>query len=549
MASFTLTDSQVFPAGTTVGAYPLGTFPGPPPAWGQTPGAASPVASAVMNAEGRATLEGLAAGVKYWVGGLVLGSWRWVSIFTTPIAPNVGPEGPAGPKGTTGAAGASGGGAAGSLKLCAALNRQGVLEARHGPLYIPLFQRYWDVLVCENECKIEKTFSSDTRETEEERRTKPGAPDVHLLTEMLAAVGTATPLHFHTFIWHVNNPVWLSNPLVAWTETSLRAAAKLYIQSTLSAAIAGGAKVVSVDVINEVLTSATKELRSTFWTEHFGGSLAIVKTNPAVRFYAECFKWVYEILPGVPLFYNDASLELDSQYEAGKAGKEKGLAALKLVEVLKEVLTELGVPLSLLGVGFECHRETGTAGVNYPSTAELARHIRQFQALGCHTRVSELDIKIKEGDSLAMQAEAVAAIVAVAELTGSEIGTWGMTNASTFQGGATELWPNPVTLPAATIEVLSTTGFAATGEVVVDPFGASPQTVKYTGVSGSFKLTGCTGGTGEFAAATPVVAKPPDGPRPLFWSADLIPEALPSWGPLAAARSGSGPVLMISTGE
>lgn len=456
----------------------------------------------------------------------------------TPVAPTATPGTKTTQIATTAFVGKAASEATGGIALGAALNYQGTVEGKHGTSYVPLFQQFWKLLVCENECKIEKTFSNNSKPLESERRTKPSGPDLHLMAEMLTAIGTTTPLHLHTFIWHVNNPEWLTNPLVAWTEETLRAAAKVYIQSTLTEALTK-ARIVSIDVINEVLTSATNKLRETFWTEHFGGSLEIVKTNPAVRFYAECFKWCWEITPTLPLYYNDASLELDSQYEAGKAGKEKGLAALQFVEVLKEVFTEIGVPTTVLNVGFECHRETGAAGVNYPSTAELARHMREFQALGCKTRISELDVKIKEGGTFAQQSEALAAMVQAAELTGSGLATWGMTNASTFQGGATALNAE-VTLPAATMEIESATGFNAEGEVVVNPFSTKPQSVKYAKITGK-KLEGCTGGTGIFTAGVAVLAKPPNGPRPLFWSGDLIPEPFPSWGVLAASRSGSGP--------
>lgn len=519
--SFSLTASPTFPAGTTVGAYPAALWAGlRPPQPEQTP-AGPAVASAPVDGHGFATFSGLAAESTYFAGAEVGGVWKWVSFRTAAEA--------------AGQIAVAARAADAPIRLACAMNYQGVVQGKHGPLYVPLFQRYYDRLVFENETKIEKVFNGGTR-------VKPAAPDVHLMAEMLAQIGPTTPFHYHTLIWHINNPEWLTNPLVAWTEETLRAAAKLYIQGSLTEAMSKGT-MVSIDVLNEVLTSATAELRQTFWTDHFGASLAIVKTNPVIRFYAECFKWAWEVAPGLPLFYNEASLELDSQYEAGVSGHEKGLTALGFVGVLKEALTELGVPLSVLGVGFECHRETGTAGVNYPSTAELTRHIREFQALGCQTRISELDMKVKSGDTLMMQAEAVAAIVAAGELTGSEVGTWGVTNASTFQGGSSFL-NAAVTLPAATIELESTEGFASSGEAVVNPFSPAPQTVKYTAVSGK-KLTGCTLGTGTIPIGTAVVAKGAAGPQPLFWSPALVPAPFPSWAPLAAARSGGGPAQAL----
>jgi uncharacterized phage protein gp47/JayE len=58
------------------------------------------------------------------------------------------------------------------------------------------------------------------------------------------------------------------------------------------------------------------------------------------------------------------------------------------------------------------------------------------------------------------------------------------------------------TLPVATINVTSTTGFDAAGKVLIKaPSG--PQVVSYTGKTGT-TLTGCTGGTGSVPAATVV---------------------------------------------
>lgn len=520
--SFTLTASPTFPAGATLSVYTARSFPGGQPQPGFV-GLGVTAATAVVTPHGFAEVEGLAPETRYFAGASVNGVWAWIGFRTAAEAAV--------------AVSSSVVAAPGATRLGAAMNYEGVVEGKHGPLYTSLFGRYYDRLVCENETKAEKVFNSGTR-------AKPTAPDFSKFEAMLAVLGESVPVHYHTFIWHEGIPEWLTNPLVAWTETTLREAAKVYIQSSLVAALAAG-KIVSIDVLNEVLTSSANELRNTFWVQHFGNSGTISKSNPAIRFYAECFLWCWEIAPTLPLFYNEASLELDSQYEAATSGHEKGLTALRFVEVLKEILAELGCGATI-GVGFECHRETGSAGVNYPSTAELARHIREFQALGCLTRVSELDVKVQSAGTRKEQAEAVAAIVAAAELTGSEVFTWGVTNASTFQGGSSFLKAAVTLGSSPEPELESITGWATSGEAVLNPFSTKPQTIKYTGITGK-KLTGVTGGTGTIPIGTAVVAVGAAGPRPLFWSADLIPVAQPSWGPLAAASAGAGPVLLFAS--
>lgn len=68
---------------------------------------------------------------------------------------------------------------------------------------------------------------------------------------------------------------------------------------------------------------------------------------------------------------------------------------------------------------------------------------------------------------------------------------------SNFTGVATTIaiGSNGATLPQGTINVLSTTGFSATGTILVTT-STGVSTVTYTGLSGGTQFTGCTGGTG-----------------------------------------------------
>lgn len=61
---------------------------------------------------------------------------------------------------------------------------------------------------------------------------------------------------------------------------------------------------------------------------------------------------------------------------------------------------------------------------------------------------------------------------------------------------------NGASLPQATINVASTTGFPASGSIFVLT-GAGAQTVTYTGTTGT-TFTGCTGGTGTMSTGNPV---------------------------------------------
>jgi len=57
---------------------------------------------------------------------------------------------------------------------------------------------------------------------------------------------------------------------------------------------------------------------------------------------------------------------------------------------------------------------------------------------------------------------------------------------------------NGVSLPTGTINVASTTGFAAAGTLLITTSNG-PQLVSYTGTSGGNQFTGCTGGTGTMS--------------------------------------------------
>lgn len=84
MASLTVTATQVFPAGTTVGAYPKSGWSQAalPPSGAPVPAAS---ASAAMG-NSSVTLTGLADDTGYYLGGQVSGVWRYVSA-RTPAAP------------------------------------------------------------------------------------------------------------------------------------------------------------------------------------------------------------------------------------------------------------------------------------------------------------------------------------------------------------------------------------------------------------------------------------------------------------------------------
>lgn len=84
MATFHLNQSQVFPAGTTVGAYLRTAWPRPSSSVGPS---GSAVATAVVadDTVGDATFSGLAYATRYYAAAQVSGSWRWVAFQTAAV--------------------------------------------------------------------------------------------------------------------------------------------------------------------------------------------------------------------------------------------------------------------------------------------------------------------------------------------------------------------------------------------------------------------------------------------------------------------------------
>jgi hypothetical protein len=90
VATFTLTRPDLFPNGTSVGAYPKTnwTFSQLPPA-GAAPGSATATATV---SSGSAAFTGLADNTEYFAGASVSGTWRYITIVTGPPAASAGTE-------------------------------------------------------------------------------------------------------------------------------------------------------------------------------------------------------------------------------------------------------------------------------------------------------------------------------------------------------------------------------------------------------------------------------------------------------------------------
>jgi|SRR5579885_664346 len=105
---------------------------------------------------------------------------------------------------------------------------------------------------------------------------------------------------------------------------------------------------------------------------------------------------------------------------------------------------------------------------------------------------------------------------------------------------------NGQTLPQTTINVASTTGFAASGSFTISVSG-SIQTIAYTGTNAGTQFTGCSGGTGTLATGQGVVQSTDNSASIEFNSARGTPASGILGIPTGA--SGSYDVVNMSGGK
>lgn len=321
------------------------------------------------------------------------------------------------------------------MKIGTAVSYEQVVENLLAtPKYLKTVKsRLGDVWVAETESKMEVTFNGGTK-------AKPVAPDVSKFAAMAAILGSKPDIVLHTMIWHSGLPKWLTEPTVAWTPATLLEAMKVYIRLTVPALIAacprGEEQVIRIDGLNEIAAEAGVSLRTSFWTEQFGGSTAVVKTNEAMVFFSEMLKTIKEVAPNVTIAYNEFACERESQYRTPTEVTEgKPLKKGDVMLLIVKVLQELGAPIE--AVGFQCHLQT----TFFPRADELTTNFEKVAALNVQPLVTELDLKIIEEEgkgTLGKHAEAVGEIVHACENVGMPaLLVWGATDAKSWLGVST----------------------------------------------------------------------------------------------------------------
>lgn len=307
------------------------------------------------------------------------------------------------------------------MLLGAALDHAGVVEKAYesGTIYVTKFLEHFDSWTPENELKSITTFNSGGR-------SMPLAANVTQFREMYEALKTANGgvdklIRAHNLYWSKNEytPEWLTNPTVAWTETTLNEALEKYITLVVKA-VAAITPVSCWDVLNEVVSDGG-ELNTSKITEALGGSLAITATNPAMKVYANLFKFARAANPTAKLFANE--------YNVAVPGKEAKTAA---VLTFAKVMLALGAPIN--GIGVQMHQNTEWG----PSEAEIEAFMVKAKEIGMEVEITECDIELKGAGTTTTQGTIAKAIAKGAQKGGmNRLTCWGYSDAHSYQGANT----------------------------------------------------------------------------------------------------------------
>ncbi|NET60198.1 MAG: endo-1,4-beta-xylanase [Symploca sp. SIO2E6] len=225
---------------------------------------------------------------------------------------------------------------------------------------------------------LAREFNSLTPENAMKFRRMHPKPDLYNFTNANALVTFAQEhqmqVHGHTLVWHKNLPGWLTEG--RWTTEELTDILRRHIY-TVVGQFRG--EIATWDVVNEAVES-DGSLRKTIWLEGIGP-----------EYIEMAFRWAREAEPQAQLFYNDYG------------GEGLGRKSNAIYELVKN-LRQSNVPLD--GVGFQMH-----TSINKPPNPEkVAANIKRLGELGLEVRITEMDVKIHDGEGtttekLAAQAE------------------------------------------------------------------------------------------------------------------------------------------------
>jgi endo-1,4-beta-xylanase len=213
-------------------------------------------------------------------------------------------------------------------------------------------------------------------------------------------------VHGHVLIWDQQLPDWLSS-MGTLTRTTALSVMSTYIRTVLRHF---RGRVDDWDVVNEAFTP-TGGLKHNLWYKALG---------PA--YIADAFRFARAAAPQDRLCYNDGGIEVPGPHADAVLALVRQLRAQRLIDC----------------VGFESHFT-----LPGPSEQALATEIARFAGTGVDVVISELDVKLNPGASLAKQARIYANVAtACRSVRGcARLTTWGFTDATSWLGSAARALP------------------------------------------------------------------------------------------------------------
>ncbi|WP_233412513.1 endo-1,4-beta-xylanase [Nucisporomicrobium flavum] len=162
----------------------------------------------------------------------------------------------------------------------------------------------------------------------------------------------------HTLLWHSQNPAWLQDG--QFTKDELRAILKEHIVTVVGHY---RGKIQQWDVANEILNENGEYRQENIFIRELGPGIV-----------ADAFRWAHQADPKAQLFLNDYGVE----WPGAKVDAYEALA--------KQLLADR-VPLR--GFASQAHLST-----RYGAPDQLAAVLQRFDALGLHTAITELDVRM-----------------------------------------------------------------------------------------------------------------------------------------------------------
>lgn len=304
-----------------------------------------------------------------------------------------------------------------------AVSKQGVEEAG----FLEALESYADGCTPEVELKMETTYAGTTN---------PGVANISSFLSLYKAIGPKKRHRGHTLIWWSGLAKWAET--FSGTEAAFKEQIFTYIRQVVEAV---GQRVDSWDVLNELTNAGA--LRSCLYTTQLGGSLTIVKTNPVMKFYAECIRVAREANPDAAMFVNEYEIETTFNYSSGT---QRGEVFLSFINVLIELAAEnpalYGAPD---GIGMQFHTNTS----RLVTAAEIQAIVPKYTAKELVVEITEFDCQIEPGETETKQEEVYAAMIEGAKKAGiGRVTIWGVTDKRSWLKTS---WENPQKMVATTL--------------------------------------------------------------------------------------------------